>query len=121
MTAGPANRMVTPLPRNKPTPIAPPMAIIVSCLWLSRRCKPSVSLGGGVFVGRAMTVSMRGRSVMASTTGGGNGQKGQVLLKNFNDCVPVVEGVIDVKRYPQAVETIGRNDAALCQRLYQLR
>src|SRR5271155_6276525 len=29
--------MVKPLPRNKPTPIAPPIASMVSCRWLRRR------------------------------------------------------------------------------------
>src|SRR2546428_12227035 len=35
--------MVTLLPRKRPTPIAPPMAIMVNCLWLNCRCKPSDS------------------------------------------------------------------------------
>src|ERR1700746_520437 len=41
ITAGPANLTVTLLPRNKPTPIAPPMAIIVSCRGLRCLCSPS--------------------------------------------------------------------------------
>ena len=32
-----ASGIVTLLPRNRPTPIAPPMAIMVSCLWPRRR------------------------------------------------------------------------------------
>src|SRR2546428_4608285 len=35
--------MVTLLPRKRPTPIAPPMAIMVNCLWLTCGCKPSDS------------------------------------------------------------------------------
>src|SRR2546425_8166212 len=117
MTAGPANRIVTPLPRNNPTPIAPPMAIIVSCLWLSRRCKPSASFGRDISTGRAAPESCG--SVMAGNTGRANGQKMQILLENFSNCVHVIERVIDVKRYPQAVETLGCNDAALRQCLQQ--
>ena len=37
--------MVNPLPRNKPTPIAPPIASIVSCRWLRRRRNSSVCAG----------------------------------------------------------------------------
>src|SRR5262245_8578128 len=43
MTPGPASSMVTLLPRNNPTPIAPPIAIIVSWRGLSLRRKPSLS------------------------------------------------------------------------------
>src|SRR5712692_1890562 len=39
MTPGPASSMVTLLPRKRPTPMAPPMAIMVSCRALSRRCR----------------------------------------------------------------------------------
>src|SRR6185503_19735391 len=46
ITPGPARRIVTLLPRNRPTPIAPPMAIMVSCLWPRRRCRPSASCAG---------------------------------------------------------------------------
>src|SRR2546425_12592834 len=35
--------MVTLLPRKTPPQTAPPMAIMVNCLWLNCRCKPSDS------------------------------------------------------------------------------
>src|SRR5271155_4504271 len=51
MTPGPARRIVTELPRNRPTPMAPPMVIMVSwrCvrLRLSSDERPvAVSVGG---------------------------------------------------------------------------
>src|SRR5215472_13690427 len=105
ITAGPARRMVTLLPRNKPTPIAPPMAIMVSCLWLRRRCRPSASFLGDVS-GRSAAAAPACRwSVMAGNTGRGEPQKVDVLLENFGDSVNVAERVVDVKRDPQTIET----------------
>src|SRR5579862_21830 len=96
MTAGPANRMVTPLPRNRPTPMAPPMAIMVSCLWVRPRCSPSESVMGDFDVTLA---AMPGRdgSVMAGNAGGSNSHEMHVLLENLSDGVHVAERVIDVK------------------------
>src|SRR5215472_16992366 len=37
MTPGPAKRIVTLLPKKSPTPIAPPMASMLSCRWVSLR------------------------------------------------------------------------------------
>src|SRR5215469_16738004 len=37
MTPGPARRIVTLLPKKRPTPIAPPMASMLSCRWVSLR------------------------------------------------------------------------------------
>src|SRR5215831_7914610 len=108
--------MVTPLPRNKPTPIAPPMAIIVSCRWLSRRCKPSASSGGEVSGASAMPATVGGWSVIAGNTVRGNGHEMNVLLENFGRSIHVFECVIDVKRDPQPIEAFGRNDPILCQR-----
>ena len=31
---GPVSRMTTPEPTNRPAPITPPIAIMVSCRWL---------------------------------------------------------------------------------------
>src|SRR5260370_39699481 len=39
MTEGPARLMVTLLPKNRPTPMAPPMAIMDSWRSVSLRCK----------------------------------------------------------------------------------
>src|SRR5580658_2821904 len=47
MTPGPASRTVTLLPRKSPTPIAPPMASMVSWRWVSWRFSSSVSAGIG--------------------------------------------------------------------------
>src|ERR1022692_87526 len=46
MMPGPASAMVTLLPRNRPTPIAPPMAIIESWREFRRRCSSPDSCGG---------------------------------------------------------------------------
>src|SRR6266487_294922 len=48
MTPGPARPIVTVLPRNRPTPMALPMAIIVSWRGFRSRCSPSsVAADGG--------------------------------------------------------------------------
>src|SRR5215831_4704756 len=117
MTAGPANRIVTPLPRNNPTPIAPPMAIMVSCLWLSRRCRPSPSFLGDVSGKRIAAIPACCWSVMAGNSVRSASQKMDILLENFDDSVHIVERVVDVKRDPQAIETAGCYDAVLSQRL----
>src|SRR5215472_2618274 len=43
MTPGPARRIVTLLPKKRPTPIAPPMASMVSCRWVSLRFSSRLS------------------------------------------------------------------------------
>src|SRR5579872_631145 len=115
MTAGPANRTVTPLPKNRPTPIAPPMAIMVSCLWVSARWRPSESVTGDVFDARLVPRPGRSWSVMAGNAGRGKGQEMHVLLENFHDLVHVVASVIDVKRDSQSVKTARSDDFALRQ------
>src|SRR5581483_2477123 len=45
MTPGPASAMVTLLPRKRPTPIAPPMAIMVSWRELRRRWRSASAAG----------------------------------------------------------------------------
>src|SRR5580658_8076384 len=45
MTPGPARRIVTLLPRNSPTPMAPPIASIVSCRCVSLRFSSPASRG----------------------------------------------------------------------------
>src|SRR5438093_957690 len=56
MTAGPASPIVTVLPRNRPTPIALPMAIIVSCREVRRRCSPSSVTAPGTLARVVATV-----------------------------------------------------------------
>src|SRR6476661_2549927 len=41
---GPVSPMTTPEPTNRPAPITPPIAIIVSCRWLSAFFKVGVAL-----------------------------------------------------------------------------
>ena len=41
---GPVSLMTTPEPTNRPAPITPPMAIIVSCRWLSAFFSVGVAL-----------------------------------------------------------------------------
>src|SRR6185503_15241488 len=50
MTPGPARPMVTVLPRNSPTPIAPPIAIMAICRGTSCRRSPS-SVEGALAAG----------------------------------------------------------------------
>src|SRR5262245_15665404 len=57
MTPGPARPIVTVLPRNSPTPIAPPIAIIVIWRELSRRCRPSSVVDGRAMAGVEVTGS----------------------------------------------------------------
>src|SRR5262245_33412789 len=57
ITPGPARPIVTVLPRKRPTPIAPPIAIIVICRELRRRCRPSSVVGVGATVGAEVTGS----------------------------------------------------------------
>src|SRR5437660_9904580 len=98
MTAGPASRMVTLLPRNRPTPMAPPMAIMVSCRWLRRRWRPSPS-GAESFPAPAKGCS----SVMTAHAGRFKDQQMDVLLKDFGERFHIVHGVVHVDRNPQAV------------------
>src|SRR5579871_6250391 len=100
MTAGPARRILTPLPRNRPTPMAPPIAIIVSCLWLRRRRRPSppecssnsvIPADGGV------------GSVMTANAGAVTDEKADVLFEGFYNRVEVFHCVVHVKRYSEAV------------------
>src|SRR2546421_6953728 len=102
MTAGPASRMVTLLPRNRPTPMAPPMAIMVSCLWLRRRWRPSAS-GTGSFPATGAAPAAKGcSSVMTAHAGRFKDQQMDVLLKDFGERFHVVHGVVHVESYPQA-------------------
>src|SRR6478752_5811739 len=52
ISAGPASEMPRPAPRNSPTPMAPPTAIILTCRFFSPWASPSsvsdVALSGGV-------------------------------------------------------------------------
>src|SRR2546429_1969193 len=109
MTAGPARRTVKLLPKNKPTPMAPPMAIMVSCLWPRRRWRPSTS-------GAARTDGCG--SVIGANPGAFKNQQIDILLENFRDCLYIVHGVVHMKRYAQAVLAVRRYDAALGKLLH---
>src|SRR5437588_1669178 len=113
MTAGPASRIVTLLPRNRPTPMAPPMAIMVSCLWLRQRCPPSPSGAESFPPAKACS------SVMTAHAGRFKHQQMDVLLKDLGERVHVVHGVVYVERYPQAVMPVRCHDVALSQLLHQ--
>src|SRR5271169_2589490 len=97
MTAGPARRMVTLLPRNKPTPMAPPMAIMVSCLWLRRRCRPSTPGIGGLRSGSVASAVERCWSVITANTGRVKDQEIDILLENFRDCLHIIQRVVHVE------------------------
>src|SRR6186713_896024 len=56
MTPGPARRIVTVLPRNKPTPIAPPIAIIAIWRGTSLRRRPSSVAGAANSAGSVICV-----------------------------------------------------------------
>src|SRR5580704_4696372 len=91
ITPGPAMRIVTPLPRNSPTPIAPPMASIESCRWLRRRLNSCVgeapeedSLSGPF--GAADSAGPRGLSIFAQ------------LLENIAEALNFFGGVVVIER-----------------------
>src|SRR5690349_3046367 len=111
ITAGPASRMVTLLPRNSPTPMAPPIAIMVSCRWLRRRCSPSICGGDDDFSEISVTCWL----VMAGHSRSKNHEV-DVLLQNFHHRVDVVHRVVNVKRDAQTVVTV-RGDNAVCRQL----
>ena len=90
MTAGPARRMVTLLPKNKPTPMAPPMAIMVSWRWPRRRWRPSTSVVGGLLPASVLATIGRGTSVMTADTGRVKDHKIDVLLENVRHRLHVV-------------------------------
>src|SRR6516225_11005 len=105
ITAGPARRMVTLLPRNKPTPMAPPIAIIVSCLWLKRRCRPSPACDELA----STVVPVACWSVMGG--GGSKHHQIDVLRPNLHHRLYVVRGVVHVEGDPQSVITIRSDDS----------
>jgi hypothetical protein len=119
MTAGPARRIVTLLPKNKPTPMAPPMAIMVSWRWLRRRWRPSTSVVGGLLPAGVLATIGRGRSVMAADTGTVKDHEIDVLLENVRHGLYVVHCVVHMERYPQAVVTVRGDDPALGELLHQ--
>src|SRR5579864_7976146 len=97
MTAGPASRIVTLLPRNKPTPIAPPIAIMVSWRWLKRRCKPSTSGVGDVSPASAVPILECWRSVITANTGRVENQEIQMLPQHFRDGLYIIAGVVHLE------------------------
>src|SRR5579864_8862721 len=98
MTAGPARRIVTLLPKNKPTPIAPPMAIMVSWRWPRRRWRPSTSVVGGLLLASALETIGPGRSVMAADTASVKDHEIDVLLENVSHRLYVVHCVVHMER-----------------------
>src|SRR5215472_11951200 len=110
MTAGPASRMVTLLPRNNPTPMAPPIAIMVSCRWPRRLCRPSPSDCRGSALATLSCDNLV--SVMAGSTGRGNDHKTHVLLQNIHHCLHVVRGVVHMEGDTYPVMTT-RSDNAI--------
>src|ERR1700752_1972550 len=119
MTAGPARRIVTLLPKNRPTPMAPPMAIMVSWRCPRRRWRPSTSVVGGHLSASVLATVGPERSVMAADTGTVKDHEINVLFENFRYRLYVVHGVVHMARYPQAVVTVRGDDAALGELLHQ--
>src|SRR5258708_39636935 len=103
MTRGPGRRMVSLLPRNNPTPMGPPMAIMVSCLWPRRRWRPSAS---GAASGTATTAenccSLIG-SPMAANVRRFRNQKVDILLKNFDDRLHIIHSIVNMEGDTQTV------------------
>src|SRR5205085_7243698 len=115
-----ARRIVTLLPKNRPTPIAPPMAIMVSCLWPRRRCRPSTSgMGVDTCSTGVVPATETLRSVIRANSGGFTDQKIDVFPENFHNCLHIVHCVVYMERYPKPVVAIGCHDAALCELLHQ--
>src|SRR5579872_3775232 len=101
--------MVTLLPKNKPTPMAPPMAIMVSCRCPSRRCRPSTS---GIVPCRSVIAANAGRVRVKD-------HQVEILLENFHDRLYIVQCVVHVERYPQAVVPVRGDDVAFGELLHQ--
>src|SRR5215467_9179724 len=116
MTAGPASRIVTLLPRNNPTPMAPPIAIIVSCRWLSRRCRLSPT--GPAVIALATSTDDNLVSVMAGSPGRRKHHQTHVLLENIHNCLDVVRGVVHMEGDTYPVMTIRNDHATFGQRLH---
>src|SRR5258708_28417939 len=118
MTPGPARRMVSLLPRNNPTPMAPPMAIMVSCLWPRRRWRPSAS---GAASGTATTAetccSLIGSPIAANVRRFRN-QKVDILLKNFDDRLYIIHRVVNMEGDTQAVVAVRGDDVVLGRLLH---
>src|SRR5437660_8776997 len=119
MTAGPARRIVTLLPKNKPTPMAPPIAIMVSWRWPRRRWRPSTSVVGGPSPASVLATIGRGTSVMAADTGAVEDHEIDVLLEKVSHGPYVVHCVVHMERDPQAVVTVRGDDTALGELLHQ--
>src|SRR4029077_4454829 len=119
MTAGPARRIVTLLPKNKPTPMAPPMAIMVSWRWPRRRWRPPTCTVGGLSPASVVATVGPGRSVMAADTGTVKDHEIDVLLQNVRHRLYVVHCVVHMERYAQAVVSVRDDDAALGELLHQ--
>jgi len=67
ITAGPARRIVTVLPRSRPTPIAPPSAIMAICRGTSRLFSPSsVEARESATAGRTVTTRRILRAALPS-------------------------------------------------------
>src|SRR5215469_5028132 len=102
--------MVTLLPRNSPTPMAPPIAIMVSCLWLRPRCRPSTcgdecaSTELPVASGSVMTGSDRGNHEI------------EVLRQNLCYRFYVIHCVVHMEGDSQSVIAI-RGDDSFCRQL----
>src|SRR5690348_6662095 len=105
--------MVTLLPRKSPTPMAPPMAIMVSCLWLRRRGSPSICCEEGAFSAGSVTCWL----VMAGS-GWSKHHEIDVLLQDLYHRLDVVHCVVYMKRDPQAVITARGDDVGFGQFLY---
>src|SRR5579859_1784903 len=90
MTPGPARRIVTLLPRNSPTPMAPPMASMVSWRCVSLRRSSSVSGGLAVDPSPADFGECAGRGSEISPMPGQITQDVTEAL-NFIRCVVVDE------------------------------
>jgi len=84
-------------PGTKPTPMAPPMAIMVSCLWPKRRWRPSTSgVGERLLAARvASTAEPCGLNVVGSVIAANTGRvrvqdhQFDILSGELYDCLHI--------------------------------
>src|SRR5579859_3476860 len=99
--------------------MAPPIAIMVSCRWPRRRCRPSPSGVGSCSPASAIPLVVLCGSVMAAHTGGFHDEQIDVLLENFRDGLYVVHGVVHMERDAQAILAVRSDDTAFSKLLHQ--
>src|SRR5271168_2767885 len=98
MTPGPASRIVSELPRKSPTPIAPPIVIIVS--WRCVRLRLSSGGRSDFYAGDAEAIGGRAEARCLLTP--------DQVTEHLSELVNLLDGVVVENRCPDdaGVETL---------------